>query len=256
VCGLTTGPSREEPARNLPEIVRRLSAAEDLDGPTRAGLLGRLAAMLAGSARLAGVRAVTTGRWLADVVLEVAPQVPVRSAAVLRQQHPALADDDIAELLVAAASKATAAVGAAGGALAAVEFAVPPTLLTAPVQLAAETVAVVAVELKLVAELHEIYGQAAAGTATDRTMRYAAAWAARRGVDPLSDEGIGGVLGGAARRQLRQRLVRRAGRNATTFAPFFAGALAGAELNRRDTRNLGQKMIEDLRQRRTGWYRP
>lgn len=34
----------------------------------------------------------------------------------------------------------------------------PPSLLTAPVLLAAETVAVVAIELKLVGELHEVCG--------------------------------------------------------------------------------------------------
>ena len=38
------------------------------------------------------------------------------------------------------------------------EFAAPPTLLTAPVQLAAETLLVAAIEIKLLAELHEVYG--------------------------------------------------------------------------------------------------
>jgi len=237
------------PDRELPELVARLSRDEPMDTRARAGLLGRLAAVLARSLGSAGVGAFATGRWLVDVVLEVAPQVPVRSRETLRDQYPGRSEDDVATALLSAATKATAAVGAAGGALAAVEFVAPPTLLGAPVQLAAETVAVVAIELKLVAELHEVYGHAQPGTP--------AAWAARRGIDPLAGGGLAGVLGGAARRQLRSRLLRRAGRNATTFAPFLAGAVAGAELNRRDTRNLGEKMIADLRSRRTGgWYKP
>ena len=54
------------------------------------------------------------------------------------------------------------------------------------------------------------------------------------------------MLGGAARREIRQRLMRRAGRNVTTFAPFLTGAVAGAELNRRETRRLGEEMLADL----------
>lgn len=265
MCGLTAGGPgypheravERRPDRELPELVARLSRDEPMDTRARAGLLGRLAAVLARSLGSAGVGAFATGRWLVDVVLEVAPQVPVRSRETLRDQYPGRSEDDVATALLSAATKATAAVGAAGGALAAVEFVAPPTLLGAPVQLAAETVAVVAIELKLVAELHEVYGHAQPGTPAERAMAYTAAWAARRGIDPLAGGGLAGVLGGAARRQLRSRLLRRAGRNATTFAPFLAGAVAGAELNRRDTRNLGEKMIADLRSRRTGgWYKP
>lgn len=256
MCGLNPGPDR--PAnRELPELVARLSRDEPMDNRARAGLLGRLAAALARSIGPAGAGAFASGRWLVDVVLEVAPTVPVRSAATLRQHHPGLSEPELAAALVMTASKATAAVGAAGGALAAVEFVAPPMLLGAPVQLAAETLAVVAIELKLVAELHEVFGVAPPGSPTERAMAYVAAWAARRGVDPLAAGGLSGVLGGAARRQLRSRLLRRAGRNATTFIPFLAGAVAGAELNRRDTSNLGEKLVADLQRRRTGgWYKP
>lgn len=252
------GPSPDRPVnRELPELVARLSRDEPMDSRARAGLLARLAALLARSIGPAGAGAFASGRWLVDVVLDVAPQLPVRNAATLRQHYPDLTAHELAAALVTAASKGTAAVGAAGGALAAVEFAAPPTLLGAPVQIAAETLAVVAIELKLTAELHEVFGQAQTGTPAERAMSYVTAWAARRGVDPLAPGGISGVLGGAARRQLRSRLLRRAGRNATTLAPFLVGAVAGAELNRRDTRNLGEKLIADLQRRRTGgWYRP
>ena len=64
------------------------------------------------------------------------------------------------------AARTTAAIGAAAGALSAVELAAPPTLLAAPVQVAAGTLAVVAVELKLLAELHVTYGRAPVGRFT------------------------------------------------------------------------------------------
>jgi hypothetical protein len=60
------------------------------------------------------------------------------------------------------------------------------------------------------------------------------------------------VLGTAARQQLRMRVLRRLGRNVTTMAPFLAGAVAGAELNRRETRKLGDALCKDLRRTRRG----
>jgi hypothetical protein len=132
--------------------------------------------------------------------------------------------------------------------LSTVEMAAPPTLLSAPVQVAAETLAVVAVELKLIAELHEVYGRPAVGTPAVRAAAYLGAWARRRGIDPFTGgSGVSGVIGGAARRELRQRLLRRAGRNAASVVPFLAGAVAGAALNQRETSRLGQRIIADLR---------
>jgi hypothetical protein len=119
------------------------------------------------------------------------------------------------------------------------------------VQLAAETVAVVAVELKLVAELHTVYGRAPGGSRTQLATAYLVSWAGRRGIDPTGERpAVATVLSTAARAQLRGRLMRRFGRNATTLAPFLAGALAGAELNRRETRSLGERLIKDLRKPR------
>jgi len=221
---------------DLPGVVARLTDDEPLDRRTRAGLVGRLAVLLASS-----------GRRLVDTVIEVAPQIPVRDRATLRRHHAGLSDDRIAAQLVATAARATAAVGAAGGVLSTVEIAAPPAYLSAPVQVAAETVAVVAIEVKLIAELHELYGRGVPGPPATRGAAYLGAWARRRGLDPFAERpGLGGVIGGAARTQLRQRLLRRAGRNATTVIPFLAGAVAGAALNRRETLRLGERVRGDL----------
>jgi hypothetical protein len=106
---------------------------------------------------------------------------------------------------------------------------------------------VVAIELKLVAELHEVYGRAAVGTPAVRTAAYLGAWTRRRGIDPFAGgAGLTGLVSGAARRELRRRVMRRAGGNVATMLPFMAGAVAGASLNSRETRKLGQRIAKDL----------
>lgn len=228
-------------------LVAQLSS-EDLDRREGGELLARLTALLASGARSAGGRAALSGKWLADTVADYAPHIPVRDLLTLREHHGGRSGDDLAEALVSAAARATAAIGAAGGALAAVEMAAPPTLLAAPLQLAAETLAVVAVELKLVAELHVVHGRAPVGTRSQVATAYLMSWADKRGIDISSGPpSLSAVLGTAARQQLRSRVLRRLGRNVTTMAPFLAGALAGAELNRRETRKLGAVLRRDLR---------
>jgi hypothetical protein len=241
--------SELERREEVAEVVGRL-AEGDLDGRERGRLLAELTGLLASGLRAAGARAALTGRHLADLVAEIAPHVPVRDLPTLRAHHGGLSGDELAEALVRQAARATAGVGAAGGALAALQHAAPPSLLVAPVQLAAETLAVVAVEIKLVAELHVVHGRAPLAPAPDVATAYLSAWASRSAV-PLSPEApsVGLVLGAAARLQLRRRMVRRLARNSSTLAPFLAGAVAGAELNRRETRSLAEQVIEDLRRR-------
>lgn len=231
------------------ELVGRLSD-ERLDRSERGRLLAQLTRLLAGGVRSAGARAALTGRWLADVVSDVAPHVVVRDLPALRAAHGGLSGPELSEALVKAASRATAGVGAAGGALAAVQHAAPPTLVAAPLQLAAETVAVVAVELKLVAELHVVAGIVPVAGGPQVAAAYLQSWASRTPVDPGAPADLGTVLGATARVQLRRRVARRALRNVSTMAPLLTGAVAGAELNRRETRSLGDALVEQLRQRR------
>ena len=79
---------------------------------------------------------------------------------------PGLSDDEIADRLVRNAAGPPPAIGAVGGGVTSVEWTAAPTLLTAPAVLAAETVAVVAVEIKLIGELQELYGQPVPGRPT------------------------------------------------------------------------------------------
>lgn len=213
----------------------------------RRKLLGRLA----GQVRRRGVgklfRPKAAVQWMADALGDIAPHLPVRDLETLQRHHGGLTADALAERLIRNAARSTASVGAAGGGVAAVEWAVAPTLLSAPVLLAAETVAVVAIELKLVGELHEVYGMPLKGTAAQRAAAMIQAWAGKRGINPvIPGAGVGVVLGTAARKELRETLLRRLGRNVTTLGPLLTGAAVAGYLNRRATRSLGEELRKDL----------
>lgn len=224
--------------------------ADDLDSSERRKLLGRLA----GEIRARGIgdlfRPRAAMRWIADAVGDIAPRLPVRDRETLRGHFPGLSDDELAERLIRNAGRATAAVGAASGGVASIEWAATPTLLSAPVLLAAETVAVVAIEIKLIGELHELYGAPIRGSAGQRAVALMQSWAQRRGLNPMSPAaGVGAVLGTAARKELRDRLLRRFGRNLTTYGPLLTGAAVASYLNRRATHGLGHDIRKDLRGR-------
>jgi hypothetical protein len=252
-----SGPGSPADAARLPAVVRRLTdepgGADGAGDDSRARLLLRLGGALAGSARQAGAAAVATGRWLTDTVVDLAPHIPIRDRETLSRQHGGLVGDQLADAVIESASRESGGIGAACGVLAGAEWTLPPALLSAPIQVLAETVAVVAVELKLVAELHEVYGRAPTGTPTSRASAYLSAWVRRRGVDPTAATGLAGdVISAAAKRQLRARLLRRTGSSGASVLPYFAGALAGATLNARATKRLGELVAADLVRRNSG----
>ena len=139
------------------------------------------------------------------------------------------------------------AVGVAGGALTGIQWTVPVSMVVIPVQLAVEVAAVAAIEIKLVAELHEVYGVPVQGSGTQRGAAYAMSWASRRGVNPLEPATMAAALGVAARRRVQRRLLARFGRSIGTLAPLMAGAAYGAYSNRRQTLILADSLRSDLR---------
>ncbi|HET8657866.1 MAG TPA: hypothetical protein VFM55_02585 [Micromonosporaceae bacterium] len=230
----------------MSETVAALTA-EELAPAQRRRLLGRLAAEVRarGVGNLFKPRAAI--RWVADAVTDVAPHIPLRDLETLRQHHDGLDGDALAERLIRNAARGTAAVGAAGGGLTSIEWVITPSLLSAPVLLAAETVAVVAIELKLIGELHSVYRQPLPGNGTQRAVALVQGWASRRGVTPaVPGGGVAAVLGTAARKELRDRLLRRFGRNLTTLGPLLTGAAVAGYLNRRATLALANEVRKDL----------
>jgi hypothetical protein len=227
------------------DAVRRSSGAARRGAGNATGTVSRTAGGARKGAGSAG-RGVSSGlNWLTAQVVAMGPRLQIRDQAALRRQFPGRSDDDIAGLLVERAARATATVGGATGACAAL-----PALPAFPVEVAAETLAVVGIEIKLLAELHEIYGLPAAGSATDRARAYIGAWAGRRGVYQV-DGGLLLIAGSPLARQLTRRLAARVRRSAFSLSPLLTGALAGVLLNRRETRRLGRQIRDDLRSRRT-----
>ena len=218
-----------------PEERRRLTAAFASAARSSARVTGR------------GARAVRRGTfastgWLTGQVVAMAPRVRVRNQATLREQFPGMSAEDTADALITGAARASAAVGGAVGAWAAL-----PVLPAFPVEVATETLALIGIEIKLIAELHELYGMPASGNVMDRATAYMGSWAHRRGVLAIAPGGLIMVAGSPLARRLRLRLYGRVGRSAFSLGPLFTGAMAGAVLNSRETRRLGTEIRADLR---------
>ena len=229
-------------------LARRPTRAESVRGIRR--LRTALADAARRGAQVTGRGVSVGGRWLSAQVLAMAPRLPVRDRATLRAQFPGLSPDELASALIDGATRASGAVGTAVGA-----WAVLPFLPAAGIEITTETLAVVGIEIKLVAELHEVYGQAPPGGVVDRMTAYVGAWAQRRGVG-LAPGGLVLAAGSPIARQLQRRLAARAGRSIFSLGPLLTGAIAGGMINRRETRKLGRILGEDLRKRSpsaNGW---
>ncbi|MEU2894829.1 hypothetical protein ACWC4E_04880 [Streptomyces sp. NPDC001273] len=198
--------------------------------------------------RNGGARARAGLAHLADRIIEIAPRLPVRDLGTLRRQFPGLGPEELADKLVAGAAKATATVGAGVGAAAMLP--VPPAM---PTELAAEITGVAAIELKLIAELHEVYGVRPPGSLAQRSTVYLNSWSEERGVQATRPSTVSVALNSRMKRELRQRIMKRTVRNLPNLMPFLVGAAVGAVMNRRDTRKLATRIRDDLRRIQVSW---
>ncbi|MCX5143444.1 MULTISPECIES: hypothetical protein [unclassified Streptomyces] len=238
--------------------VAAIEAAAEVDAADRAGQVDRTEPVT-GAGRLKSVkRGVRKGGesakaaigHIADLIIDIAPRVPVRDLATLRRHFPGLGPEEIADRLIAGASKGTATVGAGIGAAAMMP--VPPAMLA---ELAAEITGVAAIEMKLVAELHEVYGLRPPGTLGQRSTAYLTSWTEERGIDVTHPTTVNAALGGQMKRELRQQIMKRTVRDLPNLIPFMIGAAVGAMMNRRDTRKLAERIRKDLRERQIPWDR-
>ncbi|SEC29647.1 hypothetical protein SAMN05216483_1427 [Streptomyces sp. 2131.1] len=187
---------------------------------------------------------------IADLIIYVAPRVPVRDLDTLRKHFPGLGPEEIADRLVAGASRATATVGAGIGAAAMMP--VPPAMFA---ELAAEISGVAAIEMKLVAELHEVYGRRPPGNLGRRSTAYLTAWTEERGIEVTRPASVDAALSGHMKRELRRQIMKRTVRDLPNLIPFMVGAAIGASMNRRDTRKLAERVRKDLREKQVPWDR-
>jgi hypothetical protein len=217
--------------QRLAEVTRKTA----LSGAGTAGRLARTGGRKARSA------AGTGAGWLSEQTVAMVPRLKVRDQAALQAQFPGQSPDQIAEALISGAARASSAAGAAAGA-----WAVLPVVASFPAEVAAETLVVVGIEVKLVAELHEAFGVRPDGNKAERARSYLAAWAQRRGVF-LIPGGVVFAPGSPLARLLRRRLIAKAGRSTASLGPLLTGAVAGAMLNGTATRKLGRDVLADLR---------
>ncbi|MFD5080049.1 hypothetical protein [Streptomyces sp. NPDC058371] len=200
------------------------------------------------SVRKGGSRARAGLAHLADRIIDNAPRIPVRDLATLRRQFPGLGPEQLADKLVAGAANATSTVGAGIGAAAMLP--VPPAM---PTELAAEITGVAVIELKLIAELHEVYGRRPPGNLKERSTAYLGSWSGERGIDVTKPSTINSALGGQMKRELRQQIMKRMVRDLPNLMPFMVGAAVGAVMNRRDTKRLAGRIRKDLRKAQVPW---
>lgn len=232
----------EDDERGLPAS---LDAAADGAGPRKRAR--RLDAVVRG-VRKGGESAKAGLGFIADRIIENAPRIPVRDLATLREQFPGLGPEELADKLISGAVNGTSTVGAGIGAAAMLP--VPPAM---PAELAAEITGVAAIELKLIAELYEVYGQRPPGTLKERSTAYLASWTDERGIDIVKPMSVNAALGGQMKRELRQQIMKRMVRNLPNLMPFMVGAAVGAMMNRRDTKKLAERIRNDLRKRQVPW---
>ena len=219
-------------------------------GQVRPAGAGRVVAALARRVRTAGPRALVDGSFLTDLLSSVLPRLDLRGAEALRQAYPDLEPDEVAAELIRSASVLTAGIGAACGALASGAELTGAGLLTVPLPVLADTVLSALVEMRLVAELHAAMGAPLPQPGSQRAAALLRAWAAGRGVTDAAGSGGGldvvAAMRGEVGRLVRRRITQRAGRSLVALAPALTGAVAAAELNRRATRSLGQRVLADL----------
>jgi hypothetical protein len=198
--------------------------------------------------RKGGSRARAGLAYLADRIIDIAPRIPVRDLATLRRQFPGLGPEELADKLVAGAAGATATVGAGVGAAAMMP--VPPAM---PTELAAEITGVAAIELKLIAELHEVYGVRPPGNLKQRSAAYLDSWSGERGIEVTKPSTVGSAVNSRLKQQMRQQIMKRMVRDLPNLMPFMVGAAVGAVMNRRDTRKLAERIRSDLRKIQVPW---
>ncbi|MEU7413936.1 hypothetical protein AB0B40_32320 [Streptomyces sp. NPDC042638] len=232
------GEDPSAPARRTAPVARRRAAV--MREKTRD--LAREGARRGGSRARAGLA------YLADRIIDIAPRVPVRDLASLRRQFPGLGPEELADKLVAGAAAGTSTVGAGIGAAAMLP--VPPAM---PTELAAEITGVAAIELKLIAELHEVYGVRPPGNLKTRSAAYLSSWSGERGIDVMKPSSYDTALGGRMKRELRQQIMKRMVRDLPNLMPFMVGAAVGAVMNRRDTKRLAARIRADLRKIQVPW---
>jgi hypothetical protein len=262
------GPAARALADAVAGLLGRDPAADQPTGPSRAsagaraatGVLTDVISAVAAAARSAADpggaerdRTSTGAKGsrapsgvLTDLLDAAAPRLPIRDRDRLRQAYPGASDAEIADALVARATRLTAGIGAAAGGLTAAQWFAPPSLIAVPLELGAQTVLVAAVEVVLVGELHELADRRATGDPAGRARAYLTSWTTQRPVGRTGAGGLFGVISTATASAMRRQVTRRLARSTTSMAPLLVGATLAARANRKATSGLADELRREL----------
>jgi hypothetical protein len=247
VTGIVAGRSGEAPSAGTDQQGSAMSGLRDVVGAVASAVGAALNGdRSAGVPSPPGDKDRSPAALLGDLLAAAAPRLPIRDRARLQQAYPGASDDEIADALTDRAARLTSGIGAATGGLSAAQWFAPPSLLTLPLALGAETVLAGGVEVVLIGELHELYGRRPAGDARTRASAYLASWSEQRPVDGVGP-GLASLMTAAGVRALRRQVGRRVARSVPAAAPFLIGAAIAGRSNRRATEVLAGKLLADLR---------
>jgi hypothetical protein len=233
----------------LTDVISAVAAAARSAGnPAGSATAGSATAGSAtgGSSAKGGSRGFAPGGVLGDLLDAAAPRLPIRDRDRLRRAYPGLTDAEIADALVARATRLTGGIGAATGGLAAAQWFAPPSMVAVPLELGAQTVLVAAVEVVLVGELHELAGRRAPGDARERAAAYLGSWTTQRPVGSARSAGLFSLISSVGGTALRRRVTQRLARSTTSMAPLLVGATLAARGNRKATTALADRLRAEL----------
>jgi hypothetical protein len=181
---------------------------------------------------------------LKDGLSSLVPRTHARNLTQLRAAHPGLAPDELAQRLVADAARNSAAIGTVAACCA---FA--PIPAAAPLATAGESAAASALQLRLTAELHTVYGLLDPSPVNEGGTGYLAQWASRGSGGVVTSLEALRALALAVTRSLPKKLLRRMRpRTLFTASAVIAGLHRG-----RTTRRYGEALRRDLRADPTAW---
>ena len=166
------------------------------------------------------------------------PHTHARSLPQLRAAYPELSPDELAQQLVAAAARGSAAVGTA-----AVCCAFAPLPVAAPLAAAGESAATSALRARLTAELHTVYGLLDPSPVNKGGTGYLARWASR------DAEGLAAALAALPALVLAttRTLPKRLRHHIRLRTLFTASAVTAGLRSGRTTRRYGNALRRDLR---------
>lgn len=213
----------------------------------------------AGAAAPTGHRA---SRWapqmvsvarMRDIARSIAPRLPIRDRPTLVRHLRTDDSERMADVLVRNASSATAVAGTVGGVFVLPARSGPALIAAIPIRVAAETLVVAMIELKLIGELHEVYGLPLAGTSSQRGTTALKLWASHRGIHISDAGGLVATLSQMARTPTTRRAAAAMSGKAMGRKGLRLGAgVAGAVDNRRSTVMLGDRVRAELRRHQIG----